>query len=55
MQGLEQVRIFAELSGQGIVDDLGGDRAALASRRDRAPDLRVGGWMAAERMDLPTR
>lgn len=53
MQGLEQVRIFAELSGQGIVDDL------MEIGRRWHPDLIVretfewGGWIAAELMDLP--
>jgi UDP:flavonoid glycosyltransferase YjiC (YdhE family) len=53
MQGLEQVRIFAELSGQGIVDDL------VEIGRRWHPDVIVretfewGGWMAAELIDLP--
>jgi UDP:flavonoid glycosyltransferase YjiC (YdhE family) len=53
MQGLEQVRIFAELSGQGIVDDL----VAIGERW--RPDVIVretfewGGWVAAELIDVP--
>ncbi len=53
MQGLEQVRIFAELAGQGIVDDL----VEIGRRWHLDVIVREtfewGGWMAAELMDLP--